>query len=195
MTYSLIPQVEIIDGVAVTTSRDIAKHFDKEHKNVLQSIREVACSEEFARLNFQLCYENNELQNGKPLPFYRVTKDGFFFLVMGFTGKEAARIKEAYINAFNQMEEYLREPVQPHLRDTDSRHWMNRCMELQEELLQLYRKQVVQKRPRRRLTIDAIWEIRLLHEQGSSPAEIAEFTGHDEATVTYVLKLKFPNQS
>ena len=191
----ILPQVEIIDGVAVTTSRDIAKHFDKEHKNVLQSIREVACSEEFARLNFQLCYENNELQNGKPLPFYRVTKDGFFFLVMGFTGKEAARIKEAYINAFNQMEKYLREPAQPHLKDTDSPLWMNRCMELQEELLQLYRKQVVQKRPRRRLTIDAIWEIRLLHEQGSSPAEIAEFTGHDEATVIYVLKLKFPNQS
>jgi len=195
MTYSLIPQVEIIDGVAVTTSRDIAKYFDKQHKDVMEKIRSLDCSPEFTERNFTLCFENSELQNGKPLPFYRVTKDGFFFLVMGFTGKEAARIKEAYINAFNQMEKYLREPAQPHLKDTDSPLWMNRCMELQEELLQLYRKQVVQKRPRRRLTIDAIWEIRLLHEQGSSPAEIAEFTGHDEATVIYVLKLKFPNQS
>ena len=32
-----------------------------------------------------------------------MTKDGFMFLVMGFTGKKAAQIKEAYINAFNQM--------------------------------------------------------------------------------------------
>jgi phage regulator Rha-like protein len=41
MTYSLpselIPQVEVIDGVAVTTSRDIAKYFGKEHYNVLRS--------------------------------------------------------------------------------------------------------------------------------------------------------------
>ena len=190
----ILPQVEIIDGVAVTTSRDIAKHFDKEHKNVLQSIREVACSEEFARLNFQLCYENNELQNGKPLPFYRVTKDGFFFLVMGFTGEKAALIKEAYINAFNQMEKYLREQAQLS-SGNGTTHWMNRCMELQEELLQLYRKQVVQKRPRRRLTIDAIWEIRLLHEQGFPLADIVGMTGHDESTVTYVINLKYPNLS
>jgi len=103
MTYSLLPQVEIIDGVAVTTSRDIAKHFGKEHYNVLRSIQCLECSEEFTKLNFEVCYENSELQNGKPLLFYRITKDGFFFLVMGFTGKEAARIKEAYINAFNQI--------------------------------------------------------------------------------------------
>ena len=83
MTYSLpselIPQVEVIDGVAVTTSRDIAKYFGKEHYNVLRSIQSLECSEEFTKLNFEVCYENNELQNGKPLPFYRVTKDGLFF--------------------------------------------------------------------------------------------------------------------
>ncbi len=154
----------------------------------------MCCSEEFARLNFQLCYENSELQNSKPLPFYRITKDGFFFLAMGFTGEKAALIKEAYINAFNQMEKYLREHI-----DTEDHHnstpWINRCMELQEELLQLYRKQIVQKRPRRRLTIDAIGEIQLLHAQGFSPAEIIGITGHDESTVTYVINLKYPNQS
>lgn len=32
------------------------------------------------------------------------------FLVMGFTGKNAARIKEAYINAFNQISEQLTSP-------------------------------------------------------------------------------------
>lgn len=32
-----------------------------------------------------------------------MTKDGFIFLVMGFTGQKAAAIKEAYINAFNMM--------------------------------------------------------------------------------------------
>lgn len=37
-----------------------------------------------------------------------MTKDGFMFLIMGFTGKKAAQIKEAYINAFNQMANQLR---------------------------------------------------------------------------------------
>lgn len=191
MTYSL-PQIEIINGTAVTTSRDIAKFFDKQHKDVMEKIRNLDCLLEFTERNFTLCYENNELQNSKPLPFYRITKDGFFFLVMGFTGKEAARIKEAYINAFNEMEKLLREPIDLNEQNS-SLHWMNRCMELQEELLQLYRKQIVQKRPRRRLTIDAMGEMRLLYKQGFSPADIAEITGHDEATIAHVLNLKRPN--
>lgn len=39
---------------------------------------------------------------------YYLTKDGFVILAMGFTGKVAAKFKEAYINAFNEMEERLR---------------------------------------------------------------------------------------
>ncbi|MFU7547971.1 Rha family transcriptional regulator, partial [Pseudomonas paraeruginosa] len=45
--------------------------------------------------------------NNKPEPYFRMTRDGFTFLCMGFTGKEAARWKEAYINAFNKMEQAL----------------------------------------------------------------------------------------
>ena len=37
-----------------------------------------------------------------------MTKDGFCFLAMGFTGKEAAKWKEAFINAFNQMEAIIK---------------------------------------------------------------------------------------
>ena len=39
---------------------------------------------------------------------YYITRDGFTFLAMGFTGKIAAKFKEAYINAFNEMENKLR---------------------------------------------------------------------------------------
>ena len=35
--------------------------------------------------------------------YYEMTKDGFIFLVMGFTGAKAAQVKEAYINTFNHM--------------------------------------------------------------------------------------------
>ena len=40
---------------------------------------------------------------------YYMTRDGFTFLAMGFTGKVAARFKEAYIEAFNEMERRLQE--------------------------------------------------------------------------------------
>lgn len=36
-----------------------------------------------------------------------MTKDGFIFLVMGYTGEKAAQLKEAYINAFNWMYQQL----------------------------------------------------------------------------------------
>lgn len=38
---------------------------------------------------------------------YYLTRDGFTFPAMGFTGKIAARFKEACINAFNEMERKL----------------------------------------------------------------------------------------
>ncbi len=36
-----------------------------------------------------------------------MTKNGFVLLAMGFTGKEAMRIKEEYINAFDAMADQL----------------------------------------------------------------------------------------
>ncbi|EPO8460493.1 Rha family transcriptional regulator [Escherichia coli] len=75
----------------VTDTRKVAVAFGKEHKDVLRKTRAVVqqCSKEFAERNFALCYENNELQNGKPQPIYRMTKDGWTMLVFGFTGKAA----------------------------------------------------------------------------------------------------------
>jgi Rha family phage regulatory protein len=90
------------DGVVKTTSLQIAEYFDKQHRNVLQSIQYLDCSKEFTQLNFQLSeYTDN---TGRKLPMYEVTKDGFVFLVMGYRGKKAALFKEAYIQAFNLMQ-------------------------------------------------------------------------------------------
>ena len=48
---------------------------------------------------------------GRTLPAYRITRDGFTLLAMGFTGKEAQRWKVAYIDAFNRMEAELHQPA------------------------------------------------------------------------------------
>jgi Rha family phage regulatory protein len=95
-------------GRLVTTSRDVGRVFSKRHDNVLRDIASLDCGEEFARLNFEVCFENNELQNGRPNKFVRMTKDGFMLLVMGFTGPRAMALKIAFINAFNAMAEFIR---------------------------------------------------------------------------------------
>ncbi len=91
----------------MTDSLLIAKFFGKRHDNVIQKIKKLDCSQDFTNLNFKVCHKNNELQNNKLQPLYQMTKDGFIFLVMGFTGRKAALIKESYINAFNMMFEKL----------------------------------------------------------------------------------------
>lgn len=90
---------------AVTTSMNVAEVFGKQHKNVLRDIKELDCSEEFRKLNFELSEYTDS--NGRKLPMYTMTRDGFTFLVMGYRGKKAAKFKEEYIKAFNRMEKEL----------------------------------------------------------------------------------------
>ena len=93
------------EEVTVVTSLDVAETFSREHKNVLRDIRELQCSEDFRRLNFEQSEYLNE-QNHKQPMFY-MTRDGFTILVMGYTGEKAMKFKEAYIRQFNAMEKVL----------------------------------------------------------------------------------------
>lgn len=99
------PELCIVAGKVVTSSLSVASYFRKQHKNVIQKIASLECSAEFTELNFQPSDYTDV--SGRKLPCYQITRDGFAFLAMGFTGKRAARFKEAYINAFNQMERSL----------------------------------------------------------------------------------------
>lgn len=94
-----------------TTSLKVAEAFGKEHSNVIKVIERtlIQVSDSFGKVNFNATeYEqNNNLGLPAKYKMYEITKDGFMFLVMGFTGKKAAGIKEAYINAFNLMHEKL----------------------------------------------------------------------------------------
>ncbi|AJZ80058.1 peptidase [Salmonella enterica subsp. enterica serovar Anatum] len=102
------PELCIIAGKVVTSSLAVASYFGKQHKNVVQKIASLECSAEFTELNFQLSEYIDA--SGRKLPCYQITRDGFAFLAMGFTGKRAAQFKEAYINVFNQMEKQLSTP-------------------------------------------------------------------------------------
>lgn len=100
-----MPDVHLINNIPQTTSLNIAAVFMRPHKDVLNSIKQMSCSAEFRERNFSPSYYFSE-QN-KEMPMFEMTRDGFFFLVMGFTGAKAAAFKEAYIKAFNRMESEL----------------------------------------------------------------------------------------
>lgn len=120
----LTPVVRVIDGQAVTTSLDLAAYFGKRHDDVIRKIRSLDCSLEFTARNFTVSAYDDP--TGRSLPCYLLTRDGFFFVAMGFTGRRAAEFKEAYIAAFNAMEQRLRFPDylaqldHAHLRDAVS---------------------------------------------------------------------------
>lgn len=114
--FKLIP----VDAIVVhqadirTTSLKVAEAFGKQHKNVLQSIEKLDCSEEFASANFSAHVINQQVGTSRrDLKYYEMTKDGFIFLVGRFNGKLAATIFEAYINAFNVMAAQLAERQRP----------------------------------------------------------------------------------
>lgn len=100
------PEITIINGQAVTSSQAVADYFTKRHDDVLKKIRALECSPEFSARNFAGAEYTDD--QGKKRPCYQITRDGFAFLAMGFTGKRAAQFKESYINAFNRMESRIR---------------------------------------------------------------------------------------
>jgi Rha family phage regulatory protein len=95
----------LVSDNMTTTSLIIAEHFGKAHKNVLQAIDNLGCSEQFSRLNFQPSDFVNS--RGKTYKGYVITRDGFSMLVMGFTGTKAMQWKEKFLAAFNAMEKAL----------------------------------------------------------------------------------------
>lgn len=111
MFNSLVPTDAIFNrnGSLKTTSLKISEAFNKQHKDILRKIESLDCSAEFASAHFYADVQKVSIGNGasRESKVYEMTKDGFMFLVMGFTGAKAAAIKEAYINAFNQMAETL----------------------------------------------------------------------------------------
>lgn len=105
MDLQIIDLVKIHDSAAWTNSLIVADRFGKRHDDVLKSIRNLECSEEFYQRNFKTASYLNE--QSKSQPMYELTRDGAMFLIMGFTGAEAARWKEAFIEAFNEAEKHL----------------------------------------------------------------------------------------
>src|SRR5699024_5171105 len=99
------------DGDLVVSSREIAANFNKRHDQVLRDIDNKIkslntspqkCGNLFIENEYKDNYERKQRE-------FLLTKDGFSFMVMGFTGAKADQWKLKYIEAFNKMEKALQE--------------------------------------------------------------------------------------
>lgn len=100
--------VEIKNNQIVTTSRQVADSFGKQHKHVLESIQGILHSaEKSAQWFYETGYKD---ASGKSNKMYLMNRDGFSLLVMGFNGKDAMKWKVEYIEAFNAMEKAIKTP-------------------------------------------------------------------------------------
>lgn len=108
---NIIPVIDVHqnNGILVTTSRNVAEVFRKEHYHVVRDIKNIMmkCSSEFNATNFG-CVDYKDAK-GETRTEYLLTKDGVVMLIMGYTGESAMKFKEAYIKRFNEMETVLKE--------------------------------------------------------------------------------------
>lgn len=101
------PTVTLVDGIPTTTSIDIANYFSRRHDHVMgaiENLRQQLPAEQLPIFR-EMTYDA-VVGNGARItyPAFRITRDGFTLLAMGFTGKKALAFKLAYIDAFNRME-------------------------------------------------------------------------------------------
>ena len=107
--------VNIVINNGRVSSKVVAEKFGKRHDDVLKAYRNIKkqiidaegidfIARNFAELNI---IKENAIGLIENLPEVNMTRDGFSFLAMGFTGKEALAWKVRFIEAFNTMERAL----------------------------------------------------------------------------------------
>lgn len=103
------------------TSLIIAEKFDKRHDNILQAIenelanlREISAENSnllnFKEIKIASAFIKGEYKDsrGRLQPMYYLNRDAFFQVALGFTGKEASKLRWNFIQEFNRMEAALK---------------------------------------------------------------------------------------
>ena len=105
------------DQQAVTTSLQVAESFGKEHRAVLKAIDDLkeGLAQKYADLFWEDTYVHP--QNKQPYRIVFMNRDGFTLAALGFNNtQKVLDFKLKYIEAFNQMEDHIKQ--QPQIPDT-----------------------------------------------------------------------------
>lgn len=116
----LFPETLLVNldhGNSVTTSLKVAEHFKKRHDHILRDISALTIDlngpnfggieSNFGFIERNFAPSDYIDSRGRVKPMYRLTRDAFSLLAMGFTGREALVWKIKFLDAFNAMESEL----------------------------------------------------------------------------------------
>lgn len=110
-TRTTAPAITVCNGLATVLTTNISAVFEKNHRHVLRDVEDIIQrTPEDRRGNFIPVELERPSNLGKGIVKYKayaLTKAGFTFLAMGFTGEKADRFKWAYIDEFDRMEKAL----------------------------------------------------------------------------------------
>ncbi len=175
--------VQISNNQLVTTSKQIAEIFCRQHKHILENIQHLEIPTYFIQPNFRpIKYVDKK---GREQKMYEITRDGFTLLAMGFTGKKAMRFKIDFINAFNAMEAELLNRAT--LKKPTFAETLLGSRELKKENEKL--KNLTSSLQTELLKSKPLWrKVNRYAEMGLSQAEIAKLLGKSRRTVRYYLQ-------
>lgn len=123
----------------VTSSRNVARDFGKEHRNVIRDIERLLKNEQTHQMFYESYYTHE--QNKQTYREFLMNRDGFTLLVMGFTGKRATDFKIEYINAFNEMEQKLLNQRKPKTQLEILQESVNQLVEQEQRINEIEQKQ------------------------------------------------------
>jgi Rha family phage regulatory protein len=132
MKTEIKPKIHIVmnNDRPVTTSRNVAETFGKEHKHILEAVDNLTAENSTVKNMFaEDSYKNTR---GREYRQVLMTKDGFTLLAMGFTGKKAIDFKLKYIEQFNKMEQHIKQQL-----PTTYKEALKQLIEKEEEKEQL----------------------------------------------------------
>lgn len=98
--------IENNEGILLVSSREVAENFGKRPSEVNRTIENLTV--ENCTVKNMIIESSYISSRGREEKEYLLTRDGFSLLVMGFTGKKALEWKLKYIEAFNNMEKYIK---------------------------------------------------------------------------------------
>lgn len=186
VNQSTLPDIDLRQFITVhqnqpiTTSLRVSEAFGRRHADVLKTIENLSCSAMFTSANFFAHVE--PIKAGAVIrdsKVYEMTKDGFIFLVMGFTGAKAAATKEAYIAAFNMMEQALTQNtrIAPDMVAISNQEYI----ELLKTKIALLEQKPADKR--KRLTAEEKQRINTMHAAGMNTVEIGRQLNRPAASI------------
>lgn len=100
--------VHMFKNQVVVSSVQLAEHFDKRHCDILRLLNALLRSANKQRLSKHFFKSNYKDETGKNNTMYLMDRDRFSLLVMSFKGEKALKWKLDFIDAFNAMEQEIR---------------------------------------------------------------------------------------